>query len=109
MKRPYFGLKFFVLYDCEIGIVIDIILYSSSHKDIPAQDAHGFSGSVVKTLMEPLLNKGHILYTDNYYMSPFLSKFLLEHNTGVCGTVKTHRKEMPVFYNNIGIGDCICT
>ncbi|XP_069191501.1 piggyBac transposable element-derived protein 4-like [Procambarus clarkii] len=96
-KRHCFGLKFFVLYDCETGIVMDMILYFGTDVDIPAQDPHGFSGCVVKTLMEPLLNKGHILFTDNYYTSPLLTRYLLPHNTGVCVTVMAHRKEMPVF------------
>ncbi|XP_069181308.1 piggyBac transposable element-derived protein 4-like [Procambarus clarkii] len=69
-KRHRFGLKFFVLCDCETGIVLDMILYSGTDVDIPATDEHGFSGSVVKTLMEPLLNRGHILFTDNYYTAP---------------------------------------
>ncbi|XP_069166311.1 piggyBac transposable element-derived protein 4-like [Procambarus clarkii] len=87
-------------------MVINMILYSGTDVDIPSEDPLGFSGSVVKTLMEPLLNKGHILYTDNYYTSPLLTKFLLEHNTGVCSTVKANRKEMAFFLNKIGVGDC---
>ncbi|XP_069193563.1 piggyBac transposable element-derived protein 4-like [Procambarus clarkii] len=83
-----------------------MILYSSADVDIPVQDPHGFSGSVVKILMEPLLNKGHILFTDNYYTRPLLTRYLLAHNTGVCGTVKAHRREMPVFGIGISVGDC---
>ncbi|XP_069181797.1 piggyBac transposable element-derived protein 4-like [Procambarus clarkii] len=81
-----------------------MILYSGTDVDIPAQDEHGFSGSVVKTMMEPLLNKGHILFTNNYYTSPLLTRYLLAHNTGVCGTMKLIRKEIPVF--GIGVGEC---
>ncbi|XP_069167652.1 piggyBac transposable element-derived protein 4-like [Procambarus clarkii] len=105
-KRHCFGLKFFVLCDCETDIVLDMILYSSTDVDIPVQDEHGFSGSVVKSLMEPWLNKRHILFTDNYYTSPLLTKYLLAHNTGVCGTVKLIRKEMPIFGIGIGVGEC---
>ncbi|XP_069166168.1 piggyBac transposable element-derived protein 4-like [Procambarus clarkii] len=105
-KRHRFGLKFFVLCDCETGIVLDMILYSDTDVDIPAQDEHGFSGSVVKTLMELLLSKGHILFTDNYYTCPLLTRSLLAHNTGVFGTVKLLRKEMPVFGIGIGVGEC---
>ncbi|XP_069160792.1 piggyBac transposable element-derived protein 4-like [Procambarus clarkii] len=104
-KRHRFGLKFFVLCDCETGIVLDMILYSGTDVDIPAQDERGFSGSVVKTLMEPLLNKGHILFIDNYYISPLLTRYLLAHNTGVCGIVKAYRKEMPVFGIDIAMGE----
>ncbi|XP_069176049.1 piggyBac transposable element-derived protein 4-like [Procambarus clarkii] len=107
-KRNRFGLKFFVLCDCETGIVLDTIFYSGTDVDIyiPAQDEHGFSGSVVKTLMEPLLNKRHILFTDNYYTSPLLTRYVLALNTGECGTVKAHRKEMPVFGIGISVGEC---
>ncbi|XP_069183601.1 piggyBac transposable element-derived protein 4-like [Procambarus clarkii] len=105
-KRHHFALKFFVLCDCETGIVLDMILYSRRDVDIPAQDEHGFSGSVVKTLMEPLLNRRHILFTDNYYTSPLLTRYLLAHNTGVCGTVKVLRKEMPVFGIGMCVGEC---
>ncbi|XP_069170119.1 piggyBac transposable element-derived protein 4-like [Procambarus clarkii] len=56
--------------------------------------------------MEPLLNKGHVLCTDNSYSSPLLTRYLLAHNTGVYGTVKAHRKEMPVFGIGIAVGDC---
>lgn len=105
-KRNRFGLKFFVLCDCETGYVLHMILYSASDVDIPGNDEHGFSGSVVKTIMAPWMNKGHILYTDNYYTSPLLARFLLENRTGLVGTVKPQRREMPVFDNDIAVGEC---
>nr|XP_045611529.1 piggyBac transposable element-derived protein 4-like [Procambarus clarkii] len=106
-SKPHrFGLKVFVLSDCETGIVMDMILYSGTDVDIPAQYEHGFSSSVVKTLMELLLNKGHILFTANYNTSPCLTRYLLAHNTGVCDTVKAHKKEMPVFGIDIAVDDC---
>ena len=43
-------------------------------------------------LMTPHLDKGHILYTDNYYTSPMLAKLFREHNTYVYGTIKSNRK-----------------
>ncbi|XP_069186352.1 piggyBac transposable element-derived protein 4-like [Procambarus clarkii] len=103
-KRHRFGLgQFFMLCDyCETGIVMDMILCSGTDVDIPGQDSHGFSGSAVKTLMETLLNKGHILYTDNYYTSLLLTRFLLNHNTSVYGTVKPHRRE------NASVWYCYC-
>ncbi|XP_069161375.1 piggyBac transposable element-derived protein 4-like [Procambarus clarkii] len=105
-ERHRFGLKIFVLCVCETGIVMDMKLYSGTDVNIQAQEPHGFSGSVVKTLMERLLNKGHILFTDNYYTSPLLTGFLLDNNTGVYGTVKVHRREMLVFGIGIAVGDC---
>ncbi|XP_042234903.1 piggyBac transposable element-derived protein 4-like [Homarus americanus] len=96
-KRHRFGTKFFVLCDCESGYVLDLVVYTASDADIPRDDPHGFSGAVVKKLMDRYFGGNHVLYTDNYYTSPALSKFLLEHDTGSCGTVCKNRKHWPVF------------
>ena len=37
-------------------------------------------------------NKGHILFTDNYYTSPSLATHLLQNSTHLCGTVRSNRK-----------------
>ncbi|XP_069157023.1 piggyBac transposable element-derived protein 4-like [Procambarus clarkii] len=107
-KQNRFGLKFFVLCDCETGYVLHMILYSASDVDIPGINPHGFSGSVVKSLIAPWMNKGHILYTDNYqyYISPMLARFLNENRTELVGTVKPGRREMSVFDNKLEVGDC---
>nr|XP_045620189.1 piggyBac transposable element-derived protein 4-like isoform X1 [Procambarus clarkii]XP_045620190.1 piggyBac transposable element-derived protein 4-like isoform X1 [Procambarus clarkii] len=105
-KHHIFGFKFFVLCDCETGLILHTKLYSGPNIDIPGKDQPGFSESVVKTVMAPWLNKGHILYTDKYYTSPMLTRFLLENRTGVCGTLKARKREMPVFDNDIKAGEC---
>ncbi|XP_069160488.1 piggyBac transposable element-derived protein 4-like [Procambarus clarkii] len=105
-KRNRFGLKSFVLCDCETGYVLHMIRYSASDVDIPGNDQHGFLGSVVKSLMAPWMNKGHILYTDNYYTSLLLARFLIENRTGLVGTVKPRRREMTVFDNKLEVGGC---
>lgn len=97
-KRNRFGLKFFVLCDCKTGYVMDFVIYTGTEVDIKSKDdPHGFSGAVVKTLMDTHFKKNHILYTDNYYTSPSLTKFLLEEETGTCGTVRSNRKHWPAF------------
>ena len=96
-KRHRFGIKLFVLCDCETGIILDAIVYTGTHVDIPEKDPLGYSGAVVRKMMTRYLNQGHILYTDNWYTSPSLSKFLLENGTGSCGTVRATRKFMPKF------------
>ena len=96
-KRHRFGIKLFILCDCKTGIILDAIVYSGSNVDIPANDPLGMSGAVVKRLMEGYFDKGHILYTDNFYTSPSLSYFLHERNTGTIGTVRKNRKHMPKF------------
>lgn len=103
-KRHRFGIKFFVICDCETGYVLDQVVYTASDIDIPRDDPHGFSGAVVKKLMDRYLGKDHVLYTDNYYTSPLLSKYLLEHGTGSCGTVRANRRHFPKFNTGVPQG-----
>ena len=53
------------------------------------------SSQIVMTLLEPLLDKGYCLTTDNFYTSPQLAELLLSHKTDCYGTVKISRKEIP--------------
>ena len=46
-------------------------------------------------LMEPLLEKGYHLYTDNWYSSITLFKYFYEHHTQACGTIRINRKGFP--------------
>lgn len=55
----------------------------------------GMSGPVVTTLIALYLNKGHSVYTDNWYSSPSLSLFLHILKTNSCGTVQGKRKGIP--------------
>jgi hypothetical protein len=100
-KQHRFGIKIFVLCDCETGIVLNMIVYTGLKTDIDRSSNLCVSGEVVKRLIGKYLGKGHILYTDNYYTSPALSKFLLDNETGSCGTVKSNRKNMPKFSTKI--------
>ena len=87
-KRHRFGIKLFILSDCDTGLVLDMIVYTRTDINIPKDKVHGASGAIVKKLIAPYLNKGHILYIDNWYSSPSLSVYLAQNNTGSCGTVK---------------------
>ena len=53
----------------------------------------------MRALLGPHLDKGHTLYTDNYYTSPTLSKFLLSRSTATVGTVQLRRHGIPKPYN----------
>ena len=94
-KRHRFGIKLFVICDCKTGYVLGIILYTGATTLTDIDPELGLSGSIVKTLMEPYLDKNHILFTDNWYTSPKLVKFLYSRGTGACGTVRRNRKRMP--------------
>ena len=94
-KRHRFGIKLFMLCDCDSGMILDFILYTGKATEISRNDNLGVSGAVVKQLIQPYLGKGHVLYTDGWYTSPDLCQFLHEHNTGFVGTVRRTRKNMP--------------
>ena len=46
-------------------------------------------------MCEPLFNKGHSLYLDNWYTSPDLCKRVLGKGTNIVRTVRQNRKNMP--------------
>lgn len=108
-KRHRFGIKLYVLCDCETGYVLDFIVYIGKDNYIPEENVMGLgaSGNVVITLMKPYLNKGHSLFTDNFYSSPILSNFLFEHKTNSCGTVRANRRHMPNLDAKLKKGDIV--
>ncbi|XP_047482006.1 uncharacterized protein LOC125034291 [Penaeus chinensis] len=67
------------------------IYAGESEGDIPAP------GRVVVDLMAAagLFEKGYELFTDSWYTSPALFRFLQGRQTNAVGTVRSHRKHMP--------------
>ncbi|KAJ8934590.1 hypothetical protein NQ314_013266 [Rhamnusium bicolor] len=106
-KQHRFGIKLYVLYDCVTGIVLVFIVYVSQQSHHQAEDVKGLgsSGSIVAKLMDLYLNKGHSLFTDNYYGSSILSQYLHEKKTNSCGTVRANRKHMPVLKEKLKKGE----
>ena len=106
-KRHRFGIKLYVLCDCETGYVLNFIVYvgKEENKNADIDTGLGLSGNVVVKLLEPYLNKGHSFYSDNYYTSPFLASYLFEHKTNSCGTVRVNRKHMPIFEKKLKKGE----
>lgn len=106
-KRHRFGIKLYVLCDCDSGIVLDFIVYVG--KDTYAEQENitglGASGNIVAMLMKSYLNYGHSLYTDNFYSSPILSNYLFERTTNSCGTVRSNRLHMPKIDEKLKKGD----
>ena len=47
------------------------------------------------TLLQPYLNNGHVLFTDNFYTTPRLAHYLLQNGTGLVDTVRPNRKKFP--------------
>lgn len=106
-KRHRFGIKLFLICDCETGYALGVIVYTGKSTDITLFQDLGISGSVVANLLEPYLDKGHNLYTDNWYTSPTLCTYLHKHKTNSCGTVRPNRKEMPNLTQKLSKGESI--
>ncbi len=91
-KRARFGIKLYELTTHD-GITLDFLVYcgkgmyyDDNFNDLPASER------IPVALMQPYFDKNHILFTDNYYTSPSLAKFLIGHGTHLVGTIRTNRK-----------------
>lgn len=90
-KPTKYGIKVFVLAEAPTGYVYRFFVYTGKEEGAE----HGLCTQSVITLMEGLEGKGHILYTDNYYSSPTLFKYLYERGIYACGTFRPNRKGVP--------------
>jgi len=95
-KRARFGIKFFSLCD-ETGYLFRTEIYAGKNNFDGEEEYKdlGKTGQVVMRLMEPLLDKGHNLFLDNWYTSFALFKELANRLTPACGTVRKNRARFP--------------
>lgn len=95
-KRHTFDTKIYVINDCKIDFILDILIYTGSTTNYKKTNPNlGISGAVVNTLIKPYLNRGHKLFVENWYSSPSLVKYLHKKKTNVTGIVRKNRKGMP--------------
>lgn len=104
LKRNRFGIKLFMLVDCETGFVLGFVVYTGADTDYQKFDL-GVTGDIVAHFLQPYFYKGHVVYIDNWYTSPTLAEFLHDRDTGMCGTVKSNRKGMPKLENKLVRGE----
>lgn len=90
-KRHRFGVKLFMLCDCDTKFVLNFIVYTGAETELDNHPEVGIPGSVVLTLMKNYLKKNHTLFIDNWFSSPTLFERLLEERTKACGTVRKNR------------------
>ena len=92
-NKPHsWGIKAFVLADSKSGYTYHLRLYLGSETDSPG---YNHTESVVLTLLDGLLGKGHHLFTDRFYTSiPLLDKLTAE-NTSLTGTIQRNRRLLP--------------
>ena len=96
-KRRRFGVKLFMLCDCNTKFVLNLVVYTGAETEIDNHLDVGLSGSVVLSLIKSHLEKNHTLFLNNWFSSPLLFERLLVQKTKACGTVRKNRSGMPSF------------
>ncbi|XP_037031053.1 piggyBac transposable element-derived protein 4-like [Bradysia coprophila] len=100
-KRHRFGVKLFILCDCSTGAILDFIVYTGSNTEIISYEELGISGSVVMTLLQPYLGKGHSVFLDNWYSSPKLFVECVRKSVKWYKKFFFHLVDMTVFNCNV--------
>jgi membrane-bound inhibitor of C-type lysozyme len=111
-KRHRFGIKLYILCDCETDFILNFSIYTggSDYKD-PLEDRLGKSGIIVRNLIKPYFYQAYSLYNDNFYTSPSLAMYLHKKKINSCGTVRKNRKCMPDMHSKLKLGEreSMCT
>ncbi|CAJ1079156.1 uncharacterized protein LOC109196619 [Xyrichtys novacula] len=92
-KPDKFGIKFWVACDLKSKYICNVLPYLG--KDPSRPSGERLSENVVMRLMEPFLDKGRNVTTDNFFTSLSLAQQLLRRKTTILGTVNKIRQEIP--------------
>lgn len=102
-SKPHkFHVKLFQISEASSGYVVGFKIYTgqgSCHiEDATIDPMCGVTTKTVMTLANEcdVLDKGRVIYFDNYYSSPELFDELLYRDTLACGTVRSNRKGLPI-------------
>lgn len=92
-KKPdKYGYRVYALSESCSGYVLQWIMHTGKDPDVTEMSTTEIA---VRELVNPYVEKGHIVYMDSYFNSPRIAKLFSEVDTGVCGTVSFRRKGMP--------------
>uniref|UniRef100_A0A9J7WY27 PiggyBac transposable element-derived protein domain-containing protein n=1 Tax=Cyprinus carpio carpio TaxID=630221 RepID=A0A9J7WY27_CYPCA len=92
-KPDKFGIKFWVACDLKSKYICNVLPYLG--KDPSRPSGERLSENVVMRLMEPFLDKGRNVTTNNFFTSLSLAHKLLSRKTTILGTVNKIRREIP--------------
>ena len=84
----------FLLTDSTNGYLYAAEVYTGK-SDKQHIDELGVTGSIVVRLLHELEGKTHIVFTDRFYTSPLLYRYLYSQSILACGTVMMNRKYFP--------------
>ncbi|XP_019201084.1 uncharacterized protein LOC109194765 [Oreochromis niloticus] len=92
-KPDKFGIKFWVACDLKSKYICNVLPYLGKDPNRPSGER--LSENVVMRLMEPFLDKGRNVTTDNFFTPLSLAQKILRRKTTVLGTVNKIRREIP--------------
>lgn len=92
-KPDKFGIKFWLAVDVASKYLVNGFPYLGKDETRPA--GQRLADDVVLKLMDPYLDKGRNVTTDNFFTSLGLAKALQSRNTSIVGTVNRVRRELP--------------
>jgi hypothetical protein len=98
LKAAKFGIKTYELCESSSGYLWSFVVYT--FKDTCFQSSlltqeMNKTTAIVLHVMEPLLEKGHTVWLDNFYNSPALARLLKHKGADCVGTLKINRKGVP--------------
>lgn len=93
-KPVKFGIKIWVAADSVTAYCFNFEVYVGRNGD-QVKKIFGLSSKVVVSLTQSFQQSGREIYTDNFYTSPMLGKYLLSKGIYLCGTVRTDRTGFP--------------
>ena len=94
-KPSKYCIKFFAICDSVTGYCMRVEIYSGGDEMLSCESAF----NVVNELISPYTEYNHILYTDNFYTSVKLARYLRGFRTHLVGTVRKNSKLFPEFWN----------
>ena len=97
-KAHAWGFKFYALAESSTGYIYDLLVDEGSQARTRPEEVYpGLQkpGRVIMTLMESILDRGHLLGVDNFYTDITLFETLLSRGTHCIGTVRKGRRLLP--------------
>ncbi len=98
MKPTKRGYKVWALSDAHTEYMYNFANYCGA---TPGVTVHGLGASVVRTMTEPVLEKGHCLFFDNYFSTVLLAQYLQMKNTYFVATARMDRTAWPTNLKNM--------
>ena len=93
-KPDKYGLKIFLLVDCDTGYMYDGIPYTGAAQD--STRTCGLASKITKDLLCNLYNTGRNVTADNYFTDFDLAAELLRKRLTYVGTVRKNKRDLPV-------------